>query len=263
VTQHITFVKSDSDKFAQLRLLLQRFSGKRVLVFVKRRVDADDLERRLLAAGCREAYAFHGDKEQTERMDVLARFRRSDSGGVLVATDVASRGLDIQELDVVVNYDFPMTLEDYVHRIGRTGRAGATGDAFSFITKKEDQLNPWVAQDLVDLLLDAKQRVPTELKLWAADAIGRQRPDPGQQAQQQRRDGLADKLQYKSGNRPTASGTARNASAAPSSGGGGVKWGGGAGGGGSNAGGGSGLFGAKKGGSGGAGASGPSFNPFA
>lgn len=212
VTQHLQFVKTDADKFPQLRLLLQRFQDQRVLIFVKRRVDADDLERKLKAGGFRKAYAFHGDKEQTERMEVLDRFRKTSTGGILVATDVASRGLDVKELDVVINYDFPMTLEDYVHRIGRTGRAGATGDAFSFITKKEEQLNPWVAQELVDLMLAAKQQVPMELKMWAADTNGRAKPithaaAAGAYNHNNRlgggRDMLANQLQYTSSNKPS------------------------------------------------------------
>jgi len=195
VRQHFVFLKSHGDKFDQLRILLKKFiMSKRTLVFVKKRVDADALEQQLHSMAGIRATSFHGDKDQQERMDILARFRTH--GGVLVATDVASRGLDIQELDVVINYDFPMTLEDYVHRIGRTARAGATGDAFSFVTRREKQLNPWVVAELITLLENANQRVPQELRTWAADTMGQPKPPP--------RPGPHHIPIYRGGNRPSA-----------------------------------------------------------
>ena len=79
---------------------------------------------------------------------------------ILLATDVASRGLDVKDISVVLNYDMPNTIEDYVHRIGRTGRAGAKGIAHSFFTKKELALAP----DLVDLLAKTNQDIPEALR---------------------------------------------------------------------------------------------------
>ena len=79
---------------------------------------------------------------------------------VLLATDVASRGLDVKDITVVINYDMPNTIEDYVHRIGRTGRAGAKGIAHSFFTRKELSLAP----DLVDLLAKTNQTIPDSLR---------------------------------------------------------------------------------------------------
>lgn len=79
---------------------------------------------------------------------------------ILLATDVASRGLDVKDITVVLNYDMPNTIEDYVHRIGRTGRAGAKGIAHSFFTKKELALAP----DLVDLLAKTNQDIPDALR---------------------------------------------------------------------------------------------------
>ena len=75
----------------------------------------------------------HGDMSQSARMDALQRFK-SGASTLLVATDVAARGLDIPNVAAVINYTFPLTIEDYIHRIGRTGRAGRTGTAFAFVT---------------------------------------------------------------------------------------------------------------------------------
>ncbi len=87
----------------------------------------------------------HGDKQQWERDEIMKQFkiplmpvdgnRNIIKTNILVATDVASRGLDVKDINVVINYDMPNTVEDYVHRIGRTGRAGAKGLSFSFFTK--------------------------------------------------------------------------------------------------------------------------------
>ena len=86
-----------------------------------------------------KAAPIHGDKTQNERMAALEAFKNG-SVDVLVATDVAARGLDIAELPCVINYDLPYNAEDYVHRIGRTGRAGASGDALSLYSDKDSRL---------------------------------------------------------------------------------------------------------------------------
>ena len=78
--------------------------------------------------------AIHGDKAQRERDAVLKQFRHSKES-IMVATDVAARGLDIRDLPCVINFDFPGTMEDYVHRIGRTGRGGDKGDAYTFLSQ--------------------------------------------------------------------------------------------------------------------------------
>jgi ATP-dependent RNA helicase RhlE len=107
----------------------------RVLVFARTKRGADRVSRELRRAGVR-SIAMHGDREQSERTRALAAFR-AGSTPVLVATDVAARGLHVDDIALVVNYDLPHEPETYVHRIGRTGRAGANGSAVSFCTSAE------------------------------------------------------------------------------------------------------------------------------
>jgi ATP-dependent RNA helicase RhlB len=120
---------SSAEKFQLLLGLLEREGGRRVLIFVNRRSTAVDLVRNLSAFGY-PTRALAGNVPQEKRLRILRDFKE-DRLGVLVATDVASRGLHIEEVSHVVNYDLPQDPEDYVHRIGRTGRAGAEGTAVS------------------------------------------------------------------------------------------------------------------------------------
>ena len=115
-----------------LRHLLQKEGWSRALVFVASRHAAEVVAEKLCKAGIR-AEALHGDLSQGRRTRVLQEFKQ-EQVQVLVATDVASRGIDIAELPVVVNYDLPRSTSDYTHRIGRTGRAGHSGMAISFIS---------------------------------------------------------------------------------------------------------------------------------
>jgi superfamily II DNA/RNA helicase len=115
--------------------LLKKNRWKQVLVFVKTRKGTDLLVEALLAHGIR-ADAIHGDKPQPARLRALERFKAAEVQ-VLAATDVAARGLDIDDLPQVVNFDLPTVAEDYIHRIGRTGRAGAQGVALSLVAADE------------------------------------------------------------------------------------------------------------------------------
>jgi ATP-dependent RNA helicase RhlE len=117
--------------------LLRRHGWSQVLAFVKTRKGVDQLVELLEAKGI-GADSIHGDKPQPARLRALERFK-ADEVRVLVATDVAARGLDIDELPVVVNVDLPIVAEDYVHRTGRTGRAGASGEAVSLVCADEVQ----------------------------------------------------------------------------------------------------------------------------
>ena len=108
-----------------------------VLVFVRTRKGVDQLVETLLAMRV-SADSIHGDKPQASRLKALERFKTGEVQ-ILVATDVAARGLDIDDLPHVVNFDLPIVAEDYIHRIGRTGRAGATGEAISLVCADEVQ----------------------------------------------------------------------------------------------------------------------------
>jgi ATP-dependent RNA helicase RhlE len=108
---------------------------KQVLVFTRTKIRADRLVSHLARSGRRVA-ALHGGKSQGSRTEALSSFR-SGSVDVLVATDIAARGLDVEGISHVVNFDVPNTPEDYVHRIGRTARAAATGDAISLASSDE------------------------------------------------------------------------------------------------------------------------------
>nr|CCC91911.1 unnamed protein product [Trypanosoma congolense IL3000] len=116
VTQHVSVVE-EYDKQRRLEEILQKVGKQRVLIFVKTKRTADSLHHSLQRMIGSSAMVIHGDKEQSQRDYVLDRFRR-DEKSVLVATDVAARGLDIKNLDVVINFDMPSNIEDYVHRIG-------------------------------------------------------------------------------------------------------------------------------------------------
>ncbi|RNC30996.1 ATP-dependent DEAD/H RNA helicase, partial [Trypanosoma cruzi] len=168
VTQHFILTQEHA-KMDELKKLLANHRNQRVLIFCKTKRTADDLEWQLKRWGY-DAMAIHGDKEQRQREFILERFRK-DPRLCLVATDVAARGLDIKELETVINYDFPMQIDDYVHRIGRTGRAGAKGEAFTLITKREKQITPAVVTELIAIVDRAQQQVPDWLREW-----GEQRP---------------------------------------------------------------------------------------
>ncbi len=122
----------EKQRTALLRHLIAEHGWQRVLVFVATRYACEHVASKLYKAGT-YATAFHGEMSQGARQTVLNEFK-ADRWDVVVTTDLASRGIDIAQLPVVVNYDLPRSATDYTHRIGRTGRAGATGEAVSFVT---------------------------------------------------------------------------------------------------------------------------------
>jgi superfamily II DNA/RNA helicase len=129
-------VTVDKKRKAELFVYLMRKNKwKQVLVFAKTRNGVDALVEKLQGLGV-NADGIHGDKPQATRQRALDRFKLSEVQ-ILVATDVAARGLDIEDLPLVINFDLPIVAEDYIHRIGRTGRAGATGEAISLVCADE------------------------------------------------------------------------------------------------------------------------------
>ncbi len=136
VTQKVYMV-AQADKHALLAQLLRGSDATQVLVFTKTKITASRLARQLQREGV-SADAIHGDKSQLERIQALDAFKQGRVA-VLIGTDVAARGLDIDQLPMVINYEIPSAPEDYVHRIGRTGRAGASGTAISLVSPEEEK----------------------------------------------------------------------------------------------------------------------------
>ncbi|KAF1419055.1 putative ATP-dependent RNA helicase DDX43, partial [Spheniscus mendiculus] len=129
----------------------------KVIIFVGKKLTADDLASDFGLQGI-PVQSLHGNREQCDREQALDDFRKGKVR-ILVATDLASRGLDVHDITHVFNFDFPRNIEEYVHRVGRTGRAGRTGEAVTLVTK-----NDWrVASELIEILERANQVVPNEL----------------------------------------------------------------------------------------------------
>jgi|TARA_R110000796_G_scaffold54365_1_gene127144 superfamily II DNA/RNA helicase len=135
ITQQVIAADDQAHKEALLKWLLVNESPGKAIVFTNTRVMADRLNGVLRAMDLR-VYVLHGEKDQKDRKLAIERLKQG-SVGVLVATDVAARGLDIDELDLVINFDMPRSGDDYLHRVGRTGRAGAEGVAISLIAPHE------------------------------------------------------------------------------------------------------------------------------
>jgi superfamily II DNA/RNA helicase len=131
ITQHALVADDDAHKGRMLDVLLRESEVEQTLVFTATKRAAEDLSGELLGKGF-DAGALHGDMRQRERSQMLQRLRDGKMK-VLVATDVAARGIDVPGINLVVNYDAPRQAEDYVHRIGRTGRAGRAGVAVTFL----------------------------------------------------------------------------------------------------------------------------------
>ncbi|ERN06942.1 DEAD-box ATP-dependent RNA helicase 20 [Amborella trichopoda] len=154
----IVEVVGETEKYPRLiKLLQQIMDGSRILIFMETKKGCDQVTRQLRMDGW-PALSIHGDKSQAERDWVLAEFKNGRSP-IMTATDVAARGLDVKDIKCVINYDFPGSLEDYVHRIGRTGRAGAKGTAYSFFTNA----NARFARELIKILQEAGQAVSPQL----------------------------------------------------------------------------------------------------
>ncbi|XP_053304033.1 probable ATP-dependent RNA helicase DDX4 [Spea bombifrons] len=149
--------------------ILQNIGNDRTMVFVKTKKKADYIATFLCQENI-QTTSIHGDREQREREAALFDFRRGKCP-VLVATSVAARGLDIENVQHVINLDLPMEIDEYVHRIGRTGRCGNIGKAISFFDPKSSE-DTNIARSLVKVLADAHQEVPAFLEEIAYSAHG-------------------------------------------------------------------------------------------
>merc|ERR1712217_233165 len=158
IRQYVEVVQ-EQDKRSRLKRLLDKvMDDSKILIFAATKRDGDTLTREMRLDGW-PALCIHGDKKQEERDWVLKEFKEGKSP-ILVATDIASRGLDVKDIKYVINYDFPNGIEDYIHRVGRTGRAGATGSSYTFFP--QDKFKH--AGDLIAVLEEANQPVPEELE---------------------------------------------------------------------------------------------------
>jgi superfamily II DNA/RNA helicase len=167
ITQTVYRVATPEHKRAAVGKLIRDHGIAQVIVFSNTKIGAGRLARQLERDGL-VAAAIHGDKTQQERLKTLDDFKQGRVS-VLVATDVAARGLDIAELPAVINYDLPYSPEDYVHRIGRTGRAGASGIALSLMTGSNDD------RLLADIEKLTKRKLPVQDLAVDASASDEQR----------------------------------------------------------------------------------------
>lgn len=158
VKQHVLFAEGDEEKRRFLMDFFEQLDNDdKVIVFVGKKARADDIasDLSLQSIVCQ---SIHGDREQSDREQALLDLKTGEVK-ILIATDVASRGIDIEDITYVFNYDFPRNIEEYVHRVGRTGRAGKTGTAISVMCRSD-----WgSAEDLIKILEEAGQEIPSEL----------------------------------------------------------------------------------------------------
>lgn len=165
ITQTLFYAEDGRGKSRALEKIYKEHAppvGQLTVIFVETKRRADEIEADLWQAGLRVC-AIHGDRDQEQRENALDAFK-SGENPILVATDVAARGLDISNVGLVINYDMPKHMDDYVHRIGRTGRAGKRGAAIGFVNEKCRYCT-----DLAALLRQANQDVPSWLSLLAKE----------------------------------------------------------------------------------------------
>ena len=172
IKQEIIWV-SRNERDSKFELVLSRHPNTQAIVFVnaKRSVDAVANLSYRLGYSCA---SIHGGKSQDQREESLRGFKAGDYD-ILVATDVAGRGIDVKGIDLVVNYELPHTIENYTHRIGRTGRAGRKGTAVSFLTSDDRD----IMYELKELLIESKNHVPDALANHEAARVKPQRDDRG------------------------------------------------------------------------------------
>ncbi len=163
IKQRFEWVEEPDKRSHLLDILCSEDQAALKLVFVETKRGANELERYLLSEYY-PAISIHGDKSQAERESALRQFKNG-TRPILVATAVAARGLDISNVKFVVNYDLPNDIDEYVHRIGRTGRAGQNGEAISFFNDK----NRSITKELVNLLQESQQEMPAFLTTLMED----------------------------------------------------------------------------------------------
>lgn len=162
VRHAVAFIEMDDKRFFLERLLSERPEQK-VLVFVRTKVRAERVSKAMERVEI-VSQTIHGDKEQSDRLEVMRQFREG-SLKVLIATDVSARGIDIPNVDLVINYDLPDEAENYVHRVGRTGRGTQKGDAISFCSAEEKpmlaEIEEYIGKSIAVLSIDKNEYAET------------------------------------------------------------------------------------------------------
>lgn len=162
VSQEIVMTDLDEKRSLLYKFINETLTPKdKAIVFVGRKAVADDISSELALHNI-HCQCMHGDRDQEDRERALAELKSGECR-LIIATDVASRGLDIEDITYILNYDFPSNAEEYVHRVGRTGRAGKTGKSITFFTRED-----WRhAQELIDILTKSDCEIPEELQRMA------------------------------------------------------------------------------------------------
>lgn len=174
ITQNV-LVLEDKDKFTKLKEALvkigchQRGNRHKCLIFCRTKANVDALVYQLQHECSFEVYGLHSDKTQDERLWTLDQFKNGELS-CLAGTNILGRGHDIPRVRYVLNYDCPDNIENYIHRIGRTGRAGETGFAMTFLTEKDSKL----AGPLIEVLRETAQKIPDGIAELAAQDWGTQ-----------------------------------------------------------------------------------------
>ncbi len=162
VSHAVAFIEMDDKRFFLERFVREHPDSK-ILVFVRTKVRAERVSKAMERVGI-ATQTIHGDKEQTDRLEVLARFR-DGALKILIATDVSARGIDIPNVDFVINYDLPDVAENYVHRVGRTGRGTQKGQAVSFCSPEEkpmlEEIEQYLSKPVAILEIDKNEYADT------------------------------------------------------------------------------------------------------
>jgi ATP-dependent RNA helicase RhlE len=158
VDHSVAYIPMDDKRFFLERLIKENPDSK-ILVFVRTKVRAERVCKALERAEIK-SYTIHGDKDQRERLSVMSQFKKSEIN-ILIATDVSARGIDIPSVEYVVNYDLPEKTENYVHRIGRTGRGTHRGNAVSFCSPEEmdllEEISDYIGKDIKVLSIEKNE----------------------------------------------------------------------------------------------------------
>eukprot|EP01091_Cochliopodium_minus_P020202 TRINITY_DN874_c0_g1_i1.p1 TRINITY_DN874_c0_g1~~TRINITY_DN874_c0_g1_i1.p1 ORF type:complete len:496 (-),score=153.47 TRINITY_DN874_c0_g1_i1:70-1557(-) len=161
IEQHVE-IRNEISKFSRLMELLEEYQDKgSIIIFVDKQENCDILFRKIMEKGYL-CDSLHGGKDQLDRLSTIEDFK-THKIKIMIATSVAARGLDVKDLNMVVNYEMPNHIEDYVHRVGRTGRAGNKGVSYTFLDPEDEHFAP----PLYRLLKSAKQPIPEELEKLA------------------------------------------------------------------------------------------------